>query len=148
MHMHHQTAALPCACTSLRKAARAISRVYDAELAAAGMTAAQLAILRAIDRAGSPPLAALATALVMDRTSLYRALAPLQRAGWVSLADAPRGRARLASLTAEGARALREAAPYWEAAQRRVLEAFGPVRWRDLHAGLAALTAVGIEAAP
>ena len=52
--MHYLDAAigLPCACTTLRKAARSVSRIYDEALAAVGMNVTQLAILRAIGRAG------------------------------------------------------------------------------------------------
>src|SRR5216684_3529384 len=54
MHMHHKATAidLPCACTTLRKATRAVSRIYDDSLASVGMNVTQLAILRAIGRAG------------------------------------------------------------------------------------------------
>jgi hypothetical protein len=56
---------LPCACTTLRKAARAVSRIYDEAVAAAGMNVTQLAILRAIGRAGDggAPLSRLAESL-------------------------------------------------------------------------------------
>jgi hypothetical protein len=76
---------LPCACTTLRKAARAISRIYDEALAGAGINVTQLAILRAIGRAGDDgaPLSRLAENLVMDNTSLYRGLGPLIRSRWI-----------------------------------------------------------------
>src|SRR5690349_18366919 len=104
MHMHHEAdpAAGPCVCTALRKATRAVSRVYDEALEAAGLTTTQFAILRHVARAGTPPLSRLAEQLVMDRTSLYRTLEPMQRHGWVAIAPAPAGRAKLVSLTPEG----------------------------------------------
>jgi len=145
--MHHTDDAtgLPCACTTLRKASRAVSRVYDAALAPLGLTSVQFSILRNVQRAGEVPLSRLAERLVMDRTSLYRTLAPMQRAGWVDVAAAG-GRAKQVSLTAAGRKLAGAAASRWEAAQRTVVEAFGVERWTELQAGIDALTAVGVAA--
>src|ERR1700677_352061 len=143
MHMHHGTAAidLPCACTTLRKATRALSRVYDDALARAGMNVTQLAILRAIGRAGvaGAPLSRLAEGLVMDNTSLYRGLGPLIRSRWVVVTQAGKGRTKLVRLTTRGQRVTEAAAEPWEAAQSRVVEAFGVERWAALHESIAAL---------
>ena len=131
----------------MRKAARAISRLYDGALAPAGMNVGQLAILRAIGRAGPPgaPLSRLAEALVMDSTSLYRALAPLARAGWVELAAAAKGRTKIAKLTEVGRSATDSAAAHWEAAQSRIVDAFGVGRWAEVQSAVADLTAIGVR---
>jgi hypothetical protein len=68
MHMHQRL----CVCTTMRRATRALTRAYDEALAPFGITVQQFAILRDIQRA--PSLPRLAEGLVMDRTSLYRAL--------------------------------------------------------------------------
>jgi DNA-binding MarR family transcriptional regulator len=123
---------LPCGCTTLRKAARAVSRLYDQVLQDAGMTTPQLALLRAVGRAGEAPLSRLAETMVMDRTSLYRALTPLIRRGWLEIAGAGRGRSKIARLTPAGEAATDAAAPHWEAAQRRFIGALGPELWSAL----------------
>lgn len=147
MCMHHSAAlALPCACTTLRKASRAVSRAYDAALAPAGVTSAQFAVLGTLARTGQLPLSRLAEQLVMDRTSLYRALTPMRDAGWLQV-EAGRGRAKLVALGDEGRRVLQAATPRWEAAQRGVVERLGVERWETLQEGLAALTAAGVAAA-
>ena len=143
--MHRDAATLPCACTALRKASRAISRAYDAALAPTGLTSAQYAILRRVQRAGPLPLSRLAEWLVMDRTSLYRALAPMERAGWLTLASGA-GRAKVATLTAAGDDLIERAVPHWEGAQRRVVDTFGADRWAELQASIAALTDAGVAA--
>jgi DNA-binding MarR family transcriptional regulator len=120
----------------LRKASRAISRVYDGALDGTGMTIAQFSVLRHIARGGEIPLSRLAEALVMDRTSLYRALAPLERRGWVTVCDAPEGRTRIAALTAAGHTAMEEATGPWQAAQARMIKAFGVDDWPSLEAML------------
>jgi DNA-binding MarR family transcriptional regulator len=142
MHMHHPTppTTLACASTTLRSAARAVSRGYDAAMAGDDLTVNQFAILRRIARAGELPLSRLAERLVMDRTTLYRALEPMTRAGWVSIEPAPRGRARVIRLTPGGERRMADGTPAWEAAQTRLIDAFGVERWQALHAELRELT--------
>ena len=147
--MHHDAdpTTLPCASTTLRSAARAVSRGYDAELAGDDLTVNQFAILRRIARAGELPLSRLAERLVMDRTTLYRALEPMTRAGWVRIDPAPRGRARIVRLTPDGERRMLDGTAAWEAAQTRLVEAFGVDRWQALHAELRELTVLA-EALP
>ena len=145
MHMHHdlaQPSSLPCACTTLRKATRVVSRLYDEALSGSGMTATQLAILRSLGRTGTAPLSRLAEAMVMDRTTLYRALAPMTAAGWIDIATAARGRAKTAALTATGRAAMDAAASGWEAAQGRFVGEFGAEKWMALHAVLGDILAL------
>ena len=147
MHMHHLAPSLPCACTTIRKASRALSRIYDEALAPAGLTVAQLGVLRAIGRGpkGGEPLSRLAETLVMDRTSLYRALGPMARSGWLLIKDAPKGRAKVVQLSKAGISATTRAAEYWERAQSRVIGEFGIDRWATLQKAMADLTAVGVR---
>lgn len=123
--------ATPCACTALKKASRAISRRYDDALAGTGLGIAQFAILRSIARNGDMPLSRLAEAMVMDRTSLYRALGPLTRQGWIAIASGA-GRSKSASLTPEGIAAMEAATGPWEAAQSRFVADLGADRWTAL----------------
>lgn len=117
---------LPCACTTLRKASRAVARLYERHLAEAGLTATQFAILRAIERRGTYNLRPLSDELVMDRTSLYRAIAPLERDRLVAVeADSSDARARQASLTEAGRERIALALPHWRAAQRTFIGGFG-----------------------
>ena len=147
MYMHHEAASLPCACTTLRKASRALSRIYDEALAPAGLTVAQLAVLRAINRGArdGEPLSRLAETLVMDRTSLYRALGPMARSGWLLIKDAPKGHAKVVLLSKAGIRATARAAEYWEIAQTRVIGEFGADRWAALQKAMTDLTSLGVR---
>jgi DNA-binding MarR family transcriptional regulator len=133
MHTHQMTSStplppadLPCACTTLRKASRAVARLYEGHLAEAGLSATQFAILRALERRGTSNLRPLADELVMERTSLYRAITPLERSGLVATeAAAGDARARRATLTDNGRERIAAALPHWEAAQRAFIEGFG-----------------------
>jgi len=111
------------------------------------MTATQLAILRAIDRAGEDgvALSQLAEGLVLEKTSLYRGLGPLLRSEWIEVAAAAKGSAKFARLTKAGRLAMERAAEPWEQAQTRVVEAFGTVRWAALQPGVAALAETGVR---
>jgi DNA-binding MarR family transcriptional regulator len=144
----HETPRIPCACTTLRKASRAVSRVYDGALAEAGVTTPQLAILRAVGRADGLALSRLAEELVMDRTSLYRAIEPMIRQGWLRVEAAESGRAKHVFLTEAGRRREAAAAPLWEAAQAAVIGSLGVERWADLSRSLAALTRIGVALTP
>lgn len=134
-----------CACTALRKATRAVGRLYDEMLADSGLTTAQFSILRHLARAESLPLSRLADHLVMDRTTLYRALTPLLREGWVAVEASGRGKAKLARLTDSGRAAMLRAEPGWERAQERLIGAFGAEAWMALEWGLKGLTGIATE---
>jgi DNA-binding MarR family transcriptional regulator len=137
---------LPCACTTLRKASRALSRAYDEALADTGLTINQFSILRTLEREGDMALSRLAEAMVMDRTSLYRALGPLERSGWVGIQDADSGKARIAALTPGGRDAIAAAFPLWTAAQGRMLATMGADGWSALSATLQNLTRAAARA--
>jgi len=121
---------LPCACTALRKASRAVARVYEHALAQADLTATQFAVLRALERhGGAAPLSRLADELVLERTSLYRALTPLGRAQLVRFAGTADRRAKAVALTRTGRARIAAALPYWKAAHGAFVERFGRARW-------------------
>lgn len=121
---------LPCACTALRKAARAVARVYESALARAGLTATQFAVLRALERqGGTAPLSRLAEELVLERTSLYRALSPLARARLVRFAGTADRRSKAVALTRTGRARIAAALPHWKVAHSAFVKEFGPARW-------------------
>jgi DNA-binding MarR family transcriptional regulator len=134
--VHSSEVPTPCACTSVRKAARVLARAYDAAMAGSGLNITQLAVMRAVRRHPREPLTRVAEDLAMDRTSLYRALAALARQHWVSLDNGPDGRTRTAAITARGEAALQSADPGWAQTQRRLVQRFGLDEWRRLTAEL------------
>ena len=132
-----------CNCLALRQAARDLSRRYEAHLASAGITITQFSILGFLRHQPGMSMAALAEAMVMDRTSLLRAIKPLQRDGLVVGAAAP-GQRRLAlSLTDAGAAKLRAAAPLWRQAQAVFEAQFGAGRASRLRDDLREITRQG-----
>lgn len=148
MHMHHESfasAELNCACNALRKASRAVTRFYDDALVDTGLSLPQFAILRNIERREPLPLMDLAQILVMDRTTLYRAIKPLEREGWLAL-EHGHGRAKIVRLTDKGHEAVANSTDAWLAAQRRLMESFGRDRWTATEAALRDLVTISQEA--
>lgn len=148
MHMHHDSSSiesLNCVCNALRKASRAVTRFYDEVMEDTGLSLAQFAVLWNIARREPLPLMDLAQILVMDRTTLYRALKPLEREGWVAIEDG-RGRAKTVRLTDKGHEAVANSTDAWQTAQRRLVDKFGLDRWATTEAALRDLVTISQEA--
>jgi DNA-binding MarR family transcriptional regulator len=145
-----------CTCSRVRVLARRLTGLYDAALAAHGLTVTQYATLVALAR-GEAPLAVseLARRLQMDRTTTSRLVGPLELAGWVARgSDRAPGdaRARPLRITAKGRRVLQAANPAWHAVQARVDALLGETLKQTLHRATRsagqALAVAAIEAAP
>jgi DNA-binding MarR family transcriptional regulator len=122
----------PCACSQLRRAARAVSALYDEFLALAGLTVTQYSLLVNIAREGAIARTPLAARLGMDRTTLTRNLQPLERDGLVAETPARDRRQRLLSLTAAGRRRLTKGCRQWTLAQQAFLARLGADRVAEL----------------
>lgn len=131
---------MPCICTALRKASRAVTRAYDEAMEGTGVTIVQFSILRQLARHGDLPLSRLADLLVMDRTTLYRALGPIERHGWVVIGQG-KGRAKLAILSDAGRKAMADATGAWERTQAALVERFGAPQWQAMEQNLQGLIA-------
>ena len=123
---------LPCACTTTRKANRALFRFYEETMEHSGLTVTQFSILRSLSRNSPRPLSELADELVMERTSLYRTLKPLENQGSISIFLSGKGRVKLANLTTKGIQNMEAATPYWEQAQNKVIAVIGDQRWQEM----------------
>lgn len=134
------TASQTCAAGTLRRASRAVSRLYDTRLTNAGLTTTQFSLLSALERHGEPvSLTALAEEQVLERTSLYRALNPLSREGLVRLIGEKGRRAKEVELTGRGRQRVARALPHWQKAQDEFLEHFGVSAWNRLSPQLVAI---------
>ena len=125
-----------CVCFNLRKAARAVTRIYDEAFKPVGLRATQFTLLAALKSTGPATVNDLAERLVMDRTTLSRNLGILQKKGLVEISAGQDRRERHARLTDAGGAVLAAAWPVWEATQRRMVEAMGGERAGQLLADL------------
>lgn len=135
--------ATECSAARLRRASRALSRFYDEILEPSGLRGTQFSVLVALSLTGGAPLLRLAEELGLDRTTMTRNLAPLERDGLVVSAPGPDRRIRLIQLSDSGRRALAKALPLWEKAQQQVIERLGEQRWRELMGALQTTQALG-----
>ncbi len=104
-----------CLCLHVQRAARALARRFDEVLRPFNLTNGQFSLLMSLNRPEPPPMAAVASLLAMDRTTLTAALKPLERRGLVKVsADPADRRSRLLALTAKGNSLLARAVPIWE----------------------------------
>lgn len=110
-----------CLSMALRQAARTLTQRYDAAFSGNGIRSTQFSLLVALAQAPSVPLSRLARAVVMDRTTLTRNLAPLVRRGLVAESGAKDKRVRSYALTVRGKQLLTRAVPDWKDAQARIL---------------------------
>ena len=74
---------LPCARANLRRAARAVTRMYDRELRETGLEPTQYSLLMALNLKGEITQGELGTLLALDTTTLTRMLRPLTHRGWI-----------------------------------------------------------------
>lgn len=138
--------ALACACASLRRAARAVTRLYEQELQGMGLRATQFTLLQALERKGTSPQRALGDLLALDPTTLSRTLRPLERAGWIRASAGQDRRVVRWTLTSAGRRLLARAQPAWERAQARFRAELAPKHWTFLVEDLAAVAAAARRA--
>ncbi|SRR5258708_771590 len=118
-----------CLCLHVQRAARALARHFDEALRSLGLTNGQFSLLMSLNRPEPPAMAAVASLLAMDRTTLTAALKPLERRALLKIsADPADRRSRLIALTPKGRRLLTQAVPVWE---RTHLEAEGFLPKRD-----------------
>ncbi len=109
-----------CHCLAARRAARAITRLYEKKLRPHGLRATQFSVLAALALKGPTPIKELAEILGLERTTLTRIGALLERNGWLTTAESEDARQRPFRLTAAGRRKLEGAFPAWKEAQELV----------------------------
>jgi len=130
-----------CNCFALRQAARYVTQIYERHLAQVGMTAAQFTIMAKLARKPESTMLEIAESMVMDRTTLVRALKPLQRDGYVVAEPSKEdSRTFLLSLSAGGEKVFDKAVVAWREAQDEFEKKFGRARAKALRAELFSMT--------
>lgn len=106
-----------CPCLAARRHARALTRHFDGYLRPHGVRSTQFSVLAALAQIGPTGRGRLADLLGLERTSLTRSAATLERNGWIETLESGDGRERPLALTDAGRRALDAALPAWQAAR-------------------------------
>ena len=111
-----------CLSANLRRTERLITRHYDSYLEASGVTAVQLPMLAMIRTAPEPTFRLLTEQLELDRSTLSRNLALLQRIGYIEIGPSAGPKPGLIKLTAKGRKVLRAAHEQWQRAHRDLVK--------------------------
>ncbi len=133
-----------CACYNLRRAARAITRLYDDFLRPSGLRTTQYSVLMAAKLRGPATLTKLAELTVTERTTLTRNLTVLERKGFILIEPGSDRRERQVAITEQGQNALMAATPLWETAQAHIEKGLGEDRMGSLLKDLSDLTALAL----
>ena len=131
-----------CVCGSLRKAARAVTQLYDEALRPTGLRVTQFGILGVTMAMEPITVSRLAEATVTDRTTLTRSLKLLEKQDLIRVDPGNDRRERKVTLTDRGREAVRKAYPLWQKAQRHVVKLLGEERWKVLRQELSAVVSL------
>jgi DNA-binding MarR family transcriptional regulator len=136
---------LPCTCANLRRAARAVTRLYNHELRSEQIEVTQFTVLTALERAGEISQGKLGKLLALDSTTLTRMLELLTKRGWIQEKEGDDRRFRIIGLTTAGRAKLRQSLPHWKRAQERMQRVLGEDTMVQLGGLLARVTAMSAE---
>jgi DNA-binding MarR family transcriptional regulator len=136
------------ACLGMRvsRLHRVVARIYEQALGTVGLTLPQMEILTELMSVTGPVRpAALAARLMLERSTISRNLALMQKRGWVAVVEtSPTGRAMSVIITDAGVAAFTSASTAWRNAQTSAATILGPAaastldQWLGLHAELPA----------
>ena len=118
------------ACLGMRVARlhRVVARLYEQTLQTAGLTQPQMEVLASLISAAGPVRpTALAARLMLERSTISRNLALMQKKGWVAVAEtSATGRAMSVTITDAGIAAFTGAGTAWRRAQADAARMLGP----------------------
>lgn len=122
----------PCLCHALRKASRAVSRVYDDEMRSVGLRTTQFSLLVYLSRIGEVRQGDLGELMLLEDTTVTRNVRPLLNSGWVTIRPGIDRREKLVAITDAGRSKLVEAQPAWTRAQNRLKSVLPEGQWHNL----------------
>jgi DNA-binding MarR family transcriptional regulator len=131
-----------CAAFNFRRAARAVTRLYDQALEPSGVRSTQFAILVAVKKGELTPVGELGRVLGIDSTTMTRSLRLLTKQGLLAVSHRREKRQRFVSMTARGEEVLARAIPVWREMQARFVNTIGEPYWRELRGELERLALV------
>lgn len=144
----------PQGCTNfkLRQLLRSVSKLYDAEIAQAGLKGSQFSLLSHVLTLGPISPSDLAARMGMDASTLTRNLRPLIAKGWVLQGPGADHRGRSIAITPAGQAKHAEARVHWKRAQHLLNQRLGEPEVAQLHRLIAqaqaALSETATEAEP
>lgn len=118
-----------CTGFNLKRATRAVQSLFDEAFKSVGLEGTQYTVLSHIYVSEPISLTKLADLMGVDRTTLARNLAPLEKKGFVEIKTGSDKRARLINTTDLGKEVLSKALPIWNETQERIKTTLGVENW-------------------
>jgi len=130
-----------CTNFNLKKATRVIQNMFDEAFRPVGLEGTQYTVLGNVFVFGPITLTKLADLMYVDRTTLARNLAPLERKGLLEIKQGSDRRAKFINITSKGKEVLSEALPLWRKTQEKIKNALGLENWDSMISNLTGLVA-------
>ena len=109
-----------CFCANMRKASRALSKLYNSALEECGLPSTQYSLLSHLKRLGPVSFTALSKDIRLERTTLVRNLRLLETQGYVEITGNTRPNPHFIRLTPAGEALQARGKRYWNNAQATV----------------------------
>lgn len=111
-----------CYCTQFRRAAQAITKIYDEALDGDQILLTQFSLLRALKRLGPATQNELAKEVALDKTTISRNVKVLVQRGWIDVEATEDLREKRLTLSDLGQAKLESSSVAWKKAQDSVLK--------------------------
>jgi DNA-binding MarR family transcriptional regulator len=131
---------LPCACQSLRRLTRLVTRIYDQELRKADIEITQFGLMTALAIVGEANQKRLSAGFAMDSTTLTRTLGLLRKRHWIQVKQGEDRRERVFHLTEAGKSKIAAAQPHWKDAENRLRKTLGTAAWKQMQSLISEVT--------
>jgi DNA-binding MarR family transcriptional regulator len=128
-----------CTSFNLKKATRVVQSLFDEAFRTIGLKGTQFTVLSHIFSYGPITLTKLAEIMLLDRTTLARNLAPLEKKGLIEVNPGSDLRTRYVDITEKGRRLLSRALPLWEKTQERIKNGLGDEKWNSMLSNISEL---------
>ena len=128
-----------CTGFNLKKATRVIQNLFDEAFRPVGLEGTQYTVLAHIFVHGPISLTKVADLMHVDRTTLARNLAPLEKKCLVEIKPGSDKRAKIINITDRGKEVLTQAYPIWKKIQKRIKETLGFDNWESMISNLSGL---------
>jgi DNA-binding MarR family transcriptional regulator len=122
-----------CLGLRLRMVHRAVGAIYDDALRPHHLRAGQMTLLICVAYVGTIKPSRLSRLLHMEKSTLSRDVAVLQRQGWIEVESDLQGPGQSLRLSPDGEKLLETAFPAWERAQHQAAELLGETGVNVMH---------------
>jgi DNA-binding MarR family transcriptional regulator len=121
-----------CVGFNLRKTSRLLSQLYERAFKSVGIKGTQFSLLMAVAGNKDSTIGKLSQPLGMERSTLSRNVAILQKKGLVTIEQGEDRRQQRIRITDSGLSVLQDALPLWQGVQERLCRELGEERIKNL----------------